>query len=116
MKKLLALSLCLLFVLAACGNKLEGTYKAKEGDETITVKDDKVKMTSEFTGSPTTINGTVDKNKNIMTFKDDGSFEGSSDSGMELKLKYKLDGEKLTINKMKIGDKVEKVNEEYKKQ
>ncbi|MBO1198517.1 hypothetical protein J3T65_03140 [Staphylococcus simiae] len=108
MKKLLALSLCLLFVLAACGNKLEGTYKDKEGDSTIIVKDDKVKMTNNYMNG--TIKGTVDKNKNIMTFKD----EESSDE--EVKMKYKLDGKKLIINKVKIGDKVEKANTEFEKQ
>lgn len=98
MKKLLALSLSLLFVLAACGDKLEGTYKDDKSNTTIQFRSaDSNDVKIDFQGMKE-VKGKVNKDKHIMAFKEDGE---------EIKLKYKLDGDKLKIEKAKYNGKEE---------
>ncbi|MGN5884151.1 hypothetical protein [Staphylococcus simulans] len=97
MKKLMAFCLGLVILLAACGNKVDGTYSnsdirvtanSESGNATMIIK----AMQSEgFFGvgeNDGEFNGTVDKDNGTMNF---------DIQNRTMKLKYKVKGDKLII-------------------
>lgn len=98
MKRLIGVCLGLMILLAACGNKLDGTYKnsgmsikADEDTETATMH---IKMyeSEGFLGmgkKDGNFDGEVNKDKKTMSF--------TSDEGDEMKFKYKVKGDKLIL-------------------
>ena len=101
MKRLIGVCLGLMILLAACGNKVDGTYKNKEvtltaDDDAETAQinydtgDDEWNEFLEEDGNDLNYKGEIDKKKKTMTFKD-------KKGNVEMKMSYKVKGKKLIL-------------------
>lgn len=96
MKKLIALSLFMMVLLAACGNKLDGTYEGKnDGMDTqlkLDTKSDKATLSMTFNESGVKANvsfdGTIDQENEHIVFDIDGEKHETS---------YTVKGDKLIL-------------------
>ncbi|NWK83552.1 hypothetical protein HYE69_01815 [Staphylococcus sp. GSSP0090] len=98
MKKLIIVCLGVIFLLAACGNKVDGTYK--NNDLSITANSESGNATLHINAMETDgifgmgensgdIDGKVDKDKKVMKFNGDGE---------DIQINYKVKGDKLIID------------------
>lgn len=90
MRKLLGLSLLLVILLAACGNKVDGKYVNKKEHVTLVANDEKktARLIVEPFGAPVEIKGKIDTDKKAITFEEDGE---------SLKFNYEFDKEQLVL-------------------
>lgn len=109
MKRLIGVCLGLMILLAACGNKVDGTYENKEltltadnDAETVQINyDPRYNKDKEWMEEDEDRNykGEIDKKKKTMTFKDENG-------SIEMKMSYKVKGKKLIL-KDKSGSSVD---------
>ncbi|MCD8913972.1 hypothetical protein K2V61_00175 [Staphylococcus simulans] len=90
MKKLIGLSMILVFLLAACGNTVDGTYVNKKDHVTLKANDKNktAVLTVEMFGVPIDVKGKIDTDKETITFKDSETTE---------KYNYEFDGDQLVL-------------------
>lgn len=104
MKKLIAVTLTMLFLLTACSNQIYGKYKVKDNGGTIEIKkNDKVEVSNE--NEKGVLHGKINKDDQIITvyygnhpMKMDYKLE---DDTLELKLKAGSDKEVVKAKKVK---------------
>ncbi|MBM0752546.1 major membrane immunogen (membrane-anchored lipoprotein) [Staphylococcus epidermidis] len=99
MKRILLVCLSLVIILTACGNKLDGTYKNKDlsikadrDSKDVTLHINELESTG-FLGvgeNDGNLSGEINRDKNIITFE--------NDDGNDMKINYKLKGNKLIID------------------
>lgn len=104
MKKLIAVTLTMLFLLTACSNQIYGKYKVKDNGGMIEIKkNDKVEVSNE--NEKGVLHGKINKDDQIITvyygnhpMKMDYKLE---DDTLELKLKAGSDEEVVKAKKVK---------------